>query len=149
MKSAYRILAYLVAAGVVVQAADIAFAWFTTINEVDSGTVVDENYDGNAGHALHGIMGMMVIPVLALVLLVVSFFAKVPDGVKWAASVFGVVVLQVALAFLAFGVTPALGALHGLNAMLLLGVSVMAGHRVGRHTVAHTPSTETHAGQTV
>ena len=42
MKSAYRILAYLVAAGVVVQAADIAFAWFTTINEVDSGTVVDE-----------------------------------------------------------------------------------------------------------
>ncbi|CAA9378798.1 MAG: hypothetical protein AVDCRST_MAG21-1650 [uncultured Nocardioidaceae bacterium] len=148
MKSAYRILAYLVAAGVVVQAADIAFAWFTAFSDMDSGTVVDENYR-NTGHTLHGIMGMMVIPVLALVLLVVSFFAKVPDGVKWAASVFGVVVLQVALAFLAFGVTPALGALHGLNAMLLLGVSVMAGHRVGRHTVAHTPSTETHAGQTV
>ncbi len=34
---------------------------------------------------LHGMIGMMLIPLLALVLLIISFFAKIPGGVKWAA----------------------------------------------------------------
>ena len=46
---------------------------------------------------LHGMVGMMLIPLLALVLLIISFFAKIPGGVKWAAIVLGLVVLQVAL----------------------------------------------------
>ena len=33
---------------------------------------------------LHGINGEMVFPLLALLLLIVSFFAKVPRGVHWA-----------------------------------------------------------------
>ena len=43
-----------------------------------------------------------------------SFFAKIPGGTKWALIVFGVVVLQYALAFFArLATLPALGALHG------------------------------------
>ncbi len=36
---------------------------------------------------LHGMNGMMVIPVVALLLLVISFFAKIPRGVAWAVGV--------------------------------------------------------------
>jgi hypothetical protein len=129
MKSAYRVLAHLVALGVVVQAMAIAFAWFGVIHDVDGGATIDASFEGNAGHAIHGMVGMNVLPLVALVLLIVSFFAKVPGGVKWAAIVFGLTVLQVVLAFVAFG-APVVGALHGLNALALFAVAVVAGRRV-------------------
>ncbi len=78
---------------------------------------------------LHGIIGMMLIPLLALVLLIISFFAKIPGGVKWAGIVLGLVVLQVALGI--FGhETPYSGLLHGLNALILFTVALLAGRRV-------------------
>ncbi|GAA1635183.1 hypothetical protein GCM10009744_24990 [Kribbella alba] len=128
MKSTYRVLALLIAVGVLVQAMAIALGWFTAIKDVDDGLVIDKNYEGNFGHSLHGTVGMMVIPLLAILLLIVSFFAGIAGGVKWAAIVFGLVALQIALAFLAFGV-PALGALHGANALALLAVAGLAGRR--------------------
>jgi hypothetical protein len=80
------------------------------------------------GLMVHGMNGMMIIPVLALLLLVVSFFAKVPGGVGWAALVLGLVVLQVVLGI--FGHELAIsGLLHGVNAMVLFAVAAMAGVR--------------------
>ncbi len=128
MRQTYRALALLIAIGVLVQAATIALAWFITLHDLDNGLVIDKSYDGNFGHGLHSIIGMVVIPLLAIALFVVSFFAKVPDGVRWAGFVLLAVVLQVALAFIAFGV-PAVGALHGLNAFVLAGLAGMAGRR--------------------
>ena len=144
MRATYRVLAGLVAIGVVLQAMFIALGWFTVIKDLDDGLVIDKNYDGNIGHSLHGTIGMMVIPILAILLLIVSFFAHVPGGVKWAAIVFGLVALQIALAFVAFG-APAVGALHGANALVLLGVSGMAARRASGPPLAATtgtPSTE-------
>lgn len=127
MRSAYRALAWLVVIGVFLQAASIAYAWFAVLNEVGNGTVMDQNSAGNAGHMLHGVVGMTAIPLVALLLLIVSFFAKIPGGVKWAAIVFGVAVLQVLLAFVSFG-APLVGALHGMNALVLAGVAARAAH---------------------
>jgi hypothetical protein len=128
MKSIYRTLAALIAVGVLVQVMAIALGWFTAIKDMDDGLVIDKNYDGNFGHQLHGIVGMNVIPLLAILLLIVSFFAKVAGGVKWALIVVGVVVLQIALAFVSFGV-PVIGALHGANALVLLAVAGIAAKR--------------------
>lgn len=124
MKQTYRVMAGLIALGVLVQAAAIAFGWFDAISELDKGLVIDENYEGNAGHVLHGMVGMLVMPVLGLILLIVSFFAakEVPGAIKWAGIVFGLIILQVALAFVAFG-APIVGALHGINALLILGTA--------------------------
>lgn len=144
MRSTYRVLAYLVVLGVVLQAASIAFAWFSVINEVDSGAVIDENFEGNAGHALHGIVGMMAIPLVALVLLIVSFFAKVPGGIKWAAIVLGVAVLQVVLAFVSFG-APIVGALHGINALALAVVAWRAARQASVTEAAPPVSSREHA----
>jgi hypothetical protein len=137
MRSSYRVLAYVIAVEVVVQAAAIAFAvfgffkWIDDGNTVDKAVLEDENvsFTGLAGFLLHGMNGTMVIPLLALVLLVVSFFAKVPGGVKWAGGILALVVVQVLLGIFAH-VAPALGPLHGINALVLLGVAVTAGRRV-------------------
>jgi hypothetical protein len=69
--------------------------------------------------------------------LIVSFFAKIPGGVKWAATVFGLVVLQVLLGV--FGhESPYLGLLHGVNALAVLGTAINAGKRV--ETVVPAPT---------
>lgn len=131
MRNVYRVLAYLIVLGVFIQAAAIAYGWFAVINELDSGAVITSDYEGNAGHALHGTVGMFVLPVLALLLLIVSFFSKVRRGVMFAAIVFGLVALQVTLAFLAFGL-PAIGALHGMNALAIVALAAQAGRLSAR-----------------
>lgn len=141
MKSVYRVLAYVIAAEVVVQAAAIAFAVFGLSKWVeDGGTLTkaameseDTTFTGVLGFAIHGMNGTMLIPLVTLVFLVVSFFAKVPGGVKWAGFVVLAVVVQVLLGMFAHG-APALGLLHGANALVLFGLAVTAGRRVGSTT---------------
>jgi heme A synthase len=117
----------LVALGVVVQASAIALGWFTALHKVDNGLVIKKNYDGNVGDAIHSVNGTFVLPLLGLALVIVSFFAAptVPGARKWAGIVFGLIVLQIALAFVAFS-APFVGALHGINALVVLGTAMRA-----------------------
>lgn len=138
MRSTYRVLAYVIAAGVLVQAASIAAGIFGLWGEVEDGGVITEDWEYNAGLITHAIVGMIVIPLVALVLLIVSFFAKVPGGVRLAAIVLGLVVLQVVLAFASYGIS-GLGALHGLNAIAVLGAASAAARRAGRAVVPAEP----------
>jgi hypothetical protein len=126
MRAAYRYLAYAIDLLILLQAAAIAWAVFGLTAWIDDGhTLTKSAIEGDKtlfseenGFAIHGISGTMVIPLVALVLLVVSFFAKIPEGVKWAAMVFVGIVLQVALGLAAHSV-PALGFIHGFWALLL------------------------------
>ena len=103
MRNAYRILAIIIAVEVVIQAMAMVFAVAGLGIWVDDGGVLDKaafesedlSFTGVVGFMVHGINGMMIIPLLGLALLVVSFFAKVPGGVKWAAIVLGSIVVQV------------------------------------------------------
>ncbi|MGH8970086.1 MAG: hypothetical protein ACRDV1_09085 [Actinomycetes bacterium] len=144
MRSTYRVLAGIIALGVVAQASFVALGWFLTLNEIDDGQLVDKAYlenDGwNIGHTLHGIVGFNLMPLLGLILLIVSFFAKIPGGVKWAGLTFLAIIVQVVLGLLAFGVG-GLGALHGINAFVVLGLALFTGRRVAMTTSA-TTSTE-------
>jgi len=117
MRAAYRILAMLVAIGVVVQVAVVAWGWFSVLHTVDDGGAFAKG-DETAGMTAHGVIGFMIMPIIALLLLVVSFFARIPGGVKWALIVFGDTVLQVLLAIVS-GPAPVIGALHGINALAL------------------------------
>jgi hypothetical protein len=81
---------------------------------------------------------MAVIPFIALSLLIVSFFAKIPGGLRWAGATFGLTALQVALAFAGFD-APVVGALHGVNALVLLAVAFLAGHRVKSKVTVGAP----------
>jgi hypothetical protein len=130
MRQAYRLLANLIALLVLVQLAAIGLAWFTTINEVDDGTgkvFTGAEDDYNVGHLIHS-LGAVAIALVALILMIVSFFAKVDGGVKWAGFVLLAVVLQWVLAIVAFEV-PVVGALHALNAMAVAGLASVAARR--------------------
>lgn len=138
MHSAYKGLAHTIAGLVAFQAAVMVFAiaglyvWVqdgNTLQASDMGEDGGLEFTGVIGFMLHGTVGMMLVPLVALVLLIVSFFAKVPGGVVWAAVVLGLVVLQVALGLFGHS-TPYAGLLHGLNAMVLFAVALQAGRRV-------------------
>jgi hypothetical protein len=129
MRGAYKVLAHLIALGVLIQAAAVAGGWFGAINDVDGGAVINEDYEGNFGHMVHWLVGMNVMPLLGLILFIVAFFAKLPGGVKWAGFTFLAIIVQVVLAFISFGV-PVIGALHGLNAFVVLGLALYTGRRV-------------------
>jgi hypothetical protein len=149
MRSVYRVFAYLIAVEVAVQASMMAFAvaglgiWVDKEGGVlDKATFESEpDFTGAIGFFVHAINGMMVIPLLALIFLIVSFFAKVPGGAKWAALVLLAVVVQVALGL--FGHENAVfGMLHGLNALILFSLAFMAGKRVKTVTPRHAETAE-------
>ncbi|MEO6789821.1 MAG: hypothetical protein ABI249_09460 [Ornithinibacter sp.] len=147
MKTTYRALAYLIVILVIVQAADLAFgffgmgAWVENGNDLTKATLSDNTsgVTGEIGLALHSIIGQFLVPLVALVLLALSFFAHISGGVRWAALVFGAVIVQVLLAFVSFGV-PLVGVLHGGNAFLLLWLAWTAGRAATRSMTLSEPA---------
>ena len=128
MRTAYKVLAYLVAAEVAVQAMVMVWAIAGLSKWVDGGGVFDKAviesqgtpFPEVAGILVHGINGMMIIPLLGIVLLVISFFVKFDGAVKWAAIVLAAIVVQVFAGI--FGPdAPYIGLIHGLNAFILAG----------------------------
>jgi hypothetical protein len=135
MRTVYRVLAFLIAIEVLIQAMSIAYAiaglgkWVEDDGGVLNKQVLDSDspdFPGVGGFMVHGLNGTMIIPILVLLLLIVSFFAKVPGGVRSAAILLVLVALQVFLGIFAHSV-PYVIVLHVLNAFAILGVAAMAG----------------------
>jgi hypothetical protein len=80
------------------------------------------------GFMIHGINGQMIVPLIALLLLISSFFAKIPGGVMWAGLVLATVVVQVLLGIFGHG-APVLGLVHGVVAFALFTFAVIAARR--------------------
>jgi hypothetical protein len=150
MRSVYRVLAYLIAALVVVQAGAIAYGVFGLFSWVESGGTFDQaaleaenaGIGGGFGFGLHITIGYFVIPLAALLLLIISFFAKVPGGIRWALFLFLTVVVQTLLAGFAHAV-PGIGWLHGIVALVLFGLAVTAGIRAGRQAPVAAEAADT------
>jgi hypothetical protein len=135
MRRAYHVLAYVIAAEVVIQAMMIATAVAGLSHWIDDGHKVDKHvldkgpsFTGSFGFPVHAINGEMLIPLIALILLVVSFFAKVVGGTRWALYILGLIIVQVVLG-VSQGDVPLLGLLHGANAVALLLVAIVAARR--------------------
>ena len=149
MRSAYRVICYVIAFDVMLQASFMAWAIFGFGKWIDDGGVMNKSvledrdtwhFTEERGFMFHGINGQMVIPLLVLILLIVSFFAKVPRGVIWAAGLVALVIIQVFVLAALGHDTPIFGALHGFNALLIFATAIMAGKRV-----TSVPTEETHA----
>ncbi len=147
MRVVYRILAYVIAVEVALQAAVMVWAVAGLYIWVDEGGVLDKAvmesddapFDEVVGFMIHGINGMMVVPAIALLLLIASFFAKVKGGVRFAIIVLVLVALQIFLGL--WGHEAAIfGLLHGLNAFAIYGASFMAGFRAANHVPSPEPS---------
>lgn len=144
MRGAYRVLAFIVAAEVVIQAMAIAYAlaglgyWVSEEGGVLNKAAMeseDLEFTGIGGFILHGINGMMVVPILALLLLIVSFFAKLPGASKRAGIILGMVVLQVVLGISTHSIVVA-APIHVLNGFGIFAMAALAGYRARTETRA-------------
>jgi hypothetical protein len=135
----YIWLTRLIALGVVLQAAFVAWGTFDIFNAAEDGRAFTEDTERYAGQALHSTVGMMVFPLLALLLLIAAFFAKTPRGVGLAGIVLGLVVLQIVLGFVSYP-APVVGTLHAINAFALAAVAGFAGSRAGKSAATETPA---------
>jgi heme A synthase len=147
MRSALRVLFFLLAAEVVVQGMAIAYAlagmghWVDEDGGVVNKALFDQDnpdFPGVGGFMTHGMNGMMVIPVLALILLIVSFFAKVPGATKNAGILFGLVVLQVILGITSHGV-PVVIMLHVINAFAIFSTAAVTAWRLSNNMAVDAP----------
>ena len=131
MRTAYRVLAFAIAALVAVQAAAIGYAVFAQLSWIENGGTIDkasiESAPGTGAYIFHALDGGVVL-LLALALLVISFFAEIPQGVRWAVIVLVCTIVQIALGTLSHMLS-AIGAVHGAVALVLFGVAVMAAMR--------------------
>jgi hypothetical protein len=146
MRTTYRVLAGLIAVLVVVQATLIVWAVAGLFFWIDEGETLDKQvikgwedepptFDGAVGHFLHAFVigggggplptGLGLIPLAGLLLLIVSFFAKIPRGVALAVAVAVSIVVQIVAGINADAV-PYIGLIHGLNAFILFGLSLAA-----------------------
>ena len=139
MRRIYSVFAWIVAAGVAVQAASIAFGLGGMAHYIQDGGVIDKalvesreaTFVGDLGFPIHGIVGGMVIPLAAVALLIAAFFVKVRGARLWAAIVLGVVALQITLGYSIVDM-PYLGLVHGANALAVLLAAVYAALLIGR-----------------
>ena len=137
MRKTYRVLADIIAVLVVVQAAMMVWAIAGLFSWIDGGATLDKaviegweneppTFEGSIGHFIHLMSGTFLIPLIGLLLLLVSFFAKVPRGVALAATVVVLIVIQYMAGFFAEPDMPYLGLVHGANAFLLFGAALVA-----------------------
>jgi hypothetical protein len=153
MRKTYRILADIIAIEVVIQAMVMVFAIAGLFKWISDGATLDQSvidgweddppdWTGSIGHFIHVMNGTFLIPLLGLALLIVSFFAAVNGGVKWAAIIFVSIIVQVLAGQFAED-SPYLGLVHGLNAFILFSAAVMAARnaRVARADMVDVPTT--------
>ena len=91
MRTVYRVLAYVIAAVVAIQAAAIGYGVFAQLHWIEDGGTLDKatlesSAPGTGALIFHALEGFAVF-LVALALLIVSFFAKIPHGVRWAVIV--------------------------------------------------------------
>jgi len=137
----YRVLGSLVALGVVVQAALIAYGiaglshWIYDDRNTATRATFEEHsgidYGGKTGFELHGELGALWLPLLALAFLVVASVTRrsVEHGLRWAGIVLWLMVLQAVLGFATLAV-PGLSVLHAVNALALFSAATYAATRL-------------------
>jgi hypothetical protein len=135
VNAAFRIWASLVSLAVIVQVGLAAYGGFHAADVSDDKGVITK-HGVEHGFNPHSALGYLIV-LGGLVLLILAFFARRdPAGTarpKWAGILFGLLIVQVLLAWLG-GAVAGLGVLHGMNALAVAGV---AGSLAGREWAMH------------
>jgi hypothetical protein len=117
MAAVYKYLAGLVFLAVLVQIGFAGYGAFAVAKDTDGGTVNEDRFEDVFG--MHAGFGYLVV-LLGLILLVVALIAR--HRVKHTLILFGLLILQVILAWIGFEV-PWIGFFHPINAMAIAGLS--------------------------
>ena len=132
MAAVYKYLAGLVLLAVIVQIGFAGYGAFAVAKDTDGGTVNEDRFEDLFG--LHAGLGYFVV-LLGLILLVVALIAR--HRVKHTLILFGLLILQVLLAWFGFEV-PWIGFFHPINAVVLFVLAAMIAWTEGRVVPART-----------
>ena len=115
---------------------------FAQLHWIEEGDTIDEaafetGAPGTGAIIFHALNGGSLL-LVALALLIVSFFAKIPQGVRWAVIVLVCTFVQIALGAMSRVLAP-IGAVHGAVALVLFGVAVMAAMRAQKPAAVEEP----------
>lgn len=141
MRTVYRYWISIVAAAVLVQIAFAGYGAFYAAHKIDDETTIDEDIFMD-GFGLHTGFGYLVV-LMGLLALVFALLARPGRRTVWmTAGLFGLLVLQVLLAWFGFEV-PAIGAFHPLNALLIAALAgTLASQEWRMSRAAATPRAE-------
>jgi hypothetical protein len=119
VRAIFRYWLWLLLAAVVLQIASAGFGAFDVADKLAEGVSVDEeSYDDSWG--LHAGLGYLVI-LAGLVTVILALVARVGrQRVLHSLGIFGLLILQMLLAWFGSEI-PVIGALHPVNAFLILG----------------------------
>lgn len=152
MRTAFRVVAWVIAGAVMVQAAVMVFAIAGLFHYVSAGGVVSAESEPDAfpegvGVAIHIMLANYLFPLLGLAIVAAAAFTKRTKAI-WT----GVILLVLILLEWYLGVAgysaPFAGALHGINGLVIFGLALLAGMgmmtrerttaaRAGAETVQH------------
>ena len=136
MRTTFRWLSAILFILVVVQVAFAAFGAFDAVHKADKVAISKKTIEN--GFNVHGALGTLIV-ILMLVLLIVAAVGRLgPALVKFAGGIFALGVIQFLLGVVSTS-APAVGFLHGLNALLIFSATGLLAHRmwVGDRTSAH------------
>jgi hypothetical protein len=133
----YRYWASLITLAVVLQIAFAGYGAFDTADKVDGGTVDEDSFEDSFG--LHTGFGYLIL-LGSLVLLLLSFGARGRQRIFRSLGLFVLLIVQVLLAWTGAAAPYAAGALHPLNAFLILGLSASITYREWR--IERSPAAE-------
>ncbi len=118
-RAIYRFWVSLLTLAVVLQIGFAGYGAFDTADKVDGGTVNEDSFEDSFG--LHMGFGYLIF-LGTLVLLLLSFGARGKQRILRSVAVVVLLVIQILLAWFGASAPYAAGALHPLNAFLILGL---------------------------
>ncbi len=136
MRSAFRILTSVIFVAVVVQVGLAGYGIFNAIHKAKTAPLTQKALEDDIG--AHSGFGYFVLLAMLLLLLVALAGKLGSAESKWAGGLFALGVLQAILGAASTS-APALGFLHGINALAIYAVSALLAHRTW---TAHRTATD-------
>jgi hypothetical protein len=118
-RAIYRFWVSLVTLAVVFQIAFAGYGAFDTADKVDGGTVDEDSFEDSFG--LHIGFGYLIF-LATIVLLLLSFGARGKQRILRSLAVVVLLVIQILLAWFGASAPYIAGALHPINAFIILGL---------------------------
>jgi hypothetical protein len=134
VRAAFKYLVALFFAGVVVQVGLAGLGAFHTVSKNDDGPLAKEKAGDWFG--AHAAVGYLLV-LLSLLLLIAALAARDGRLRRGAGLLFGLMIVQVLLAWLGSGVW-ALGFLHPINALAIFALSAMLAAAEWRPTLSRS-----------
>jgi heme A synthase len=122
LRAIYKYWASLVTLAILVQIGLAGYGAFDTADKVDGGTVDEDSFEDSFG--AHIGLGYLIF-LMTLVLLLFSFGARGRTRILRSLGLVGLLVVQILLAWTGASAPFIAGALHPINAFIILGLSAM------------------------